>query len=73
VDTKRHLTDSAHQHASKTIRAVEYVRVSTERPDSTDTQRKVIGQYAKRRGIIIVRTYTDAGKSGPTPCRPSMR
>ena len=31
---------------------------------STENQRKVIQQYAESRGMIIVRTYTDAGKSG---------
>jgi DNA invertase Pin-like site-specific DNA recombinase len=31
---------------------------------STDNQQKIIAQYAERRGMIIVRTYTDAGKSG---------
>jgi DNA invertase Pin-like site-specific DNA recombinase len=31
---------------------------------STENQREVISQYAERRGMIIVRTYTDAGKSG---------
>jgi Resolvase, N terminal domain len=31
---------------------------------STENQREVISQYAERRGMVIVRTYTDAGKSG---------
>jgi DNA invertase Pin-like site-specific DNA recombinase len=44
------------------ICAVEYVRTSTERPHSTDNQRKVIEQYAERRGKMIVRSYTEAGK-----------
>jgi DNA invertase Pin-like site-specific DNA recombinase len=65
--------DSPHQRPSEAIRAAEYVRVSTEHRDPTDHQRKVIGQYAERRGTIIVRTYTDAGKSGLKPCRPSLR
>ena len=47
------------------IRAVEYVRMSTEHQQySTENQREVIRQYAERRGMAIVRTYTDAGKSG---------
>src|SRR5258706_14110576 len=47
------------------IRAAEYVRMSTEHQQySTDNQRKVIAQYAERRGMTIVRTFTDAGKSG---------
>jgi len=31
---------------------------------STENQRQVISQYAERRGMVIVRTYTDSGKSG---------
>jgi DNA invertase Pin-like site-specific DNA recombinase len=31
---------------------------------STENQAQVIRQYAERRGMSIVRTYTDAGKSG---------
>ena len=46
-------------------RAVEYVRMSTEHQQySTENQREIIRQYAERRGMVIVRTYTDAGKSG---------
>jgi DNA invertase Pin-like site-specific DNA recombinase len=46
-------------------RAVEYVRMSTEHQQySTENQRTVIRQYADRREMAIVRTYTDAGKSG---------
>jgi DNA invertase Pin-like site-specific DNA recombinase len=47
------------------IRAVEYVRMSTEHQQySTENQRKVIRQYADGHGMIITRTYMDAGKSG---------
>jgi DNA invertase Pin-like site-specific DNA recombinase len=46
-------------------RAVEYVRMSTEHQQySTENQRQVIQDYAQSRGMSIVRTYTDAGKSG---------
>jgi DNA invertase Pin-like site-specific DNA recombinase len=46
-------------------RAAEYVRMSTEHQQySTENQREIIRQYAKDRGMVIVRTYTDAGKSG---------
>lgn len=31
---------------------------------STENQRETIREYADRRGMVIVRTYTDAGKSG---------
>ncbi len=46
-------------------RAVEYVRMSTDHQRySTENQSDVIRQYAAKRGIEIVRTYADAGKSG---------
>ena len=46
-------------------RAAEYVRMSTEHQQySTENQGQVIRQYAEQRGMTIVRTYTDAGKSG---------
>jgi DNA invertase Pin-like site-specific DNA recombinase len=47
------------------VRAAEYVRMSTDHQKySTENQAEAIRQYAARRGIEIVRTYTDAGKSG---------
>jgi DNA invertase Pin-like site-specific DNA recombinase len=47
------------------IRAAEYVRMSTEHQKySTENQADAIREYAARRGIEIVRTYADAGKSG---------
>lgn len=47
------------------IRAAEYVRMSTEHQQySTENQEDAIRQYAARRGIEIVRTYADEGKSG---------
>ena len=49
----------------ETIPAAEYVRMSTEHQQySTENQQKVIRDYAQRRGMSVVRTYTDAGKSG---------
>jgi DNA invertase Pin-like site-specific DNA recombinase len=46
-------------------RAVEYVRMSTEHQQySTENQSDKIREYAERHGIQIIRTYTDAGKSG---------
>ena len=48
-----------------TFRAAEYVRMSTEHQQySTQNQSDKIREYAERRGIEIVRTYADAGKSG---------
>ncbi len=47
------------------IRAAEYVRMSTDHQKySTENQSDAIKQYAEARGIEIVRTYADAGKSG---------
>ena len=49
----------------KQFRAAEYVRMSTEHQQySTENQADKIREYAAQRGIEIVRTYTDAGKSG---------
>jgi DNA invertase Pin-like site-specific DNA recombinase len=51
--------------SSEATRVVEYVRMSTEHQQySTENQRKIIQQYAEGRGMDIVKTYTDAGKSG---------
>jgi DNA invertase Pin-like site-specific DNA recombinase len=47
------------------IRAAAYVRMSTEHQQySTSNQMDVIREYAKRRGLEIVQTYSDEGKSG---------
>jgi len=47
------------------VRAAEYVRMSTDHQKySTENQSDAIRQYAEARGIEIVRTYADAGKSG---------
>ena len=45
--------------------AAEYVRMSTEHQKySTENQSDTIRRYAEQRGITIVRTYADHGKSG---------
>ena len=47
------------------FRAAEYVRMSTEHQQySTENQADKIREYAQRRGIDIVKTYADEGKSG---------
>lgn len=47
------------------MRAAQYVRMSTEHQQySTENQSVAIGEYAAKRGITIVRTFEDAGKSG---------
>ncbi len=48
-----------------TVPAAQYVRMSTEHQQySTENQSDVIREYAARRGIEIVRTFSDSGKSG---------
>jgi predicted site-specific integrase-resolvase len=47
------------------VRAAEYVRMSTEHQQySTENQGEKIREYAAQRGIEIVKTYADEGKSG---------
>lgn len=47
------------------VLAAAYVRMSTEHQQySTSNQMDVIKEYAKRRGMVIVKTYSDEGKSG---------
>lgn len=56
-----------HGHDGKPplVRGAQYVRMSTEHQKySTENQAAIIDQYADRRGITIVRTYADEGKSG---------
>jgi hypothetical protein len=49
----------------KSVRAAQYVRMSTEHQKySTENQAEAMQQYAARRGMEIVRTYADEGKSG---------
>ena len=47
------------------IRAVQYLRMSTEHQKySTKNQSDVIAEYAKRNGMKVIHTYADEGKSG---------
>lgn len=47
------------------LKAARYVRMSTEHQQySTENQSDKIIEYAQHRGIEIVRTYADEGKSG---------
>jgi DNA invertase Pin-like site-specific DNA recombinase len=47
------------------VQAAQYVRMSTEHQRySTEGQAEAIREYAERRGIAIIRTYADEGKSG---------
>src|SRR6476646_5901004 len=57
--------DSTHKEAKAPVRAAQYIRMSTEHQQySTENQADVIRTYAAKRGIEIVRTFADAGKSG---------
>ena len=50
---------------SAVVRAAAYVRMSTEHQQySTSNQMDVIREYALRRGMKIVKVYSDEGKSG---------
>ncbi len=50
---------------SNGLRAVQYVRMSTDHQKySTENQADAIAAYAARRNLTIVRTYADEGRSG---------
>jgi DNA invertase Pin-like site-specific DNA recombinase len=58
-------TDRGGELSGKSVRAAQYVRMSTEHQKySTENQAEALLQYAARRDIEIVRTYADQGKSG---------
>lgn len=47
------------------LRVAQYVRMSTDHQRySTENQAEAIARYAAARGMVIVRTYADEGKSG---------
>ena len=56
---------SASDEPPPTVRAAQYVRMSTDHQRySTENQAEAIGEYAARHGMEIVCTYADEGKSG---------
>jgi DNA invertase Pin-like site-specific DNA recombinase len=55
---------STSQTVPPPISAAAYVRTATENQDSASNQMDTIRKYADRRGIQIVKEYSDAGKSG---------
>ena len=72
------MASRAHSSKSESLtknRAAAYLRMSTERQNySIQHQRVVIDDYARRRGISVVRAYVDSGKSGLSLVgRPSLR
>lgn len=59
------VSDLRQAAAQEPIRAAEYVRMSTDyQKYSIANQSDAIRAYAARRGMIVVRTYADEGKSG---------
>lgn len=55
----------AHDEKPRLVRGARYVRMSTEHQKySTENQAAAIDHFAAQRGITIVRTYADEGKSG---------
>ncbi|MGD9714326.1 MAG: recombinase family protein, partial [Thermomicrobiales bacterium] len=62
---RRLYDDERSGQSERPLRAAEYVRMSTDHQKySTENQSDAIKQYALARGIEIIKTYTDAGKSG---------
>lgn len=63
--SRRRYDNDRSEQLERPLRAAEYVRMSTDHQKySTENQSDAIRQYADARGIEIVRTYADAGKSG---------
>lgn len=63
--SRRRYDDDRPGQPERPLRAAEYVRMSTDHQKySTENQSDAIQQYAEARGIEIVKTYADAGKSG---------
>ena len=59
------MVDIDSNSSAPSIRAAQYVRMSTEHQKySTENQADIIAVYAAARGMEIVRTYADEGKSG---------
>ena len=53
------------QQTTRPLRAAEYVRMSTEHQQySTENQQEMIRGFAESRGMQVVRTFADSGKSG---------
>lgn len=65
TDWNQHRGQDKPEAPAGSVRAAEYVRMSTEHQKySTENQADAIRRYAAARGIEIVRTYADEGKSG---------
>ena len=58
-------TDKHEVQPEKDVPAVAYVRMSTDHQKySTENQLDVIRNYAEARGLTILRTFEDSGRSG---------
>lgn len=67
MESELPMKDSSKGSSQALFRAAEYVRMSTEHQQySTINQVAKIREYAAQRGIEIVKTYADEGKSGLT-------
>ena len=65
MDAQRGKTPVSPEIPENPIRAVEYVRMSTEHQQySTENQRDTIRRWAEARNRIIVQTYSDEDRSG---------
>ena len=63
--SKRQHRNGVARRPSKTSPAVAYVRMSTDHQKySTENQLDVIRKYAETRGLTILRTFKDSGRSG---------
>ena len=63
--SRRRYDNDRSEQPERPLRAAEYVRMSTDHQKySTENQSDAIKQYAETRGIEIVCTYADEGKSG---------
>ncbi|CTQ34422.1 hypothetical protein JAN5088_03218 [Jannaschia rubra] len=58
-------SDTSDAPPKKDVPAVAYVRMSTDHQKySTENQLDVIRSYAEARGLTILRTFEDSGRSG---------
>lgn len=63
--SRRDYDNDRSEQPERPLRAAEYVRMSTDHQKySTENQSDAIKHYAETRGIEIVCTYADEGKSG---------
>ena len=65
VSLARHMREHAKSTMAGPVRAAQYVRMSTEHQQySTENQADTMKRYAEARRMEVVRTYSDAARSG---------